>query len=398
MERNRDLVSLDEALEIVRNVPVFPKTETVGLGEALGRVLVGEVRSPIDSPPFDKSAMDGFAVGADETAAELRVVETVAAGAAPAVHVRPGEAARIMTGAMLPSGTGRVLRKEYVEELTLDGGTTIRALRTETGDNVIRRGQSLAAGSVMVSPRVVGAADVGILAASGIDSVSVGMPPRVAVLCTGPEIRPPGVPLGPGEIYDSNGPQLSAQLALVGCTADVTSGIDDQPGPLAAAITREMESHEVILLTGGVSAGDFDYVPGCLRDAGAQLLFHGVSVKPGKPTLFARRRERFIFGLPGNPVSTFVIFEVFVKPFLYRMMGLAWTPAGMRGRLSKALRRATADRTEFIPVRINRGFVEPVAYRGSAHLNSLADANGLVRVEIGVDEIPEGSEVDVRPI
>jgi molybdopterin molybdotransferase len=389
-----DLIGLDQALEIVAGVAVSTRTETIGLVDCLHRVLAREVVSPIDSPPFDKSAMDGFAVGAGETAAELRIVETVPAGGVPARAVGPGEAARIMTGAMLPPGTARVIRREYVREQ----GEIIRVLTPETGDNVIRRGGSLRAGTPVLQPKVMAPQDIGILAASGIDRVEAAVPPRVAVLCTGPEIRQPGQPLGPGEIYDSNGPQLHAQLLAMGCPAEVTSGIEDRPGPLAAAIARTWSSADVLLLTGGVSAGDFDYVPSCLEEAGAEILFHRVSVKPGKPTLFARRGGQFVFGLPGNPVSTFVIFEVFVKPFLYRMMGLEWKPAVHRGRLERDVRRAATDRTEFLPVRLHRGVVQVVAYHGSAHLNALGNANGLVRVEIGTAVIPEGTEVDVRSI
>jgi molybdopterin molybdotransferase len=157
-------------------------------------------------------------------------------------------------------------------------------------------------------------------------------------------------------------------------------------------------SCDILLLTGGVSAGNFDYVPDCLRGRGAEILFHGVAVKPGKPTLFARRGEQHVFGLPGNPVSTFVIFELFVKPFLYRSMGVDWSPALYRGALAHAVRRTQADRTEFLPVRIRQGLVDAVPYHGSAHLNALADADGLLRIEVGVQEIPEGTQVDVRPL
>ncbi len=297
MAVTNDLIDLDRALQMVRAAPVSVRVETIRLDDALGRVLARPVASPIDSPPFDKSAMDGFAVRAEETAEELRIVETVAAGGVPVREVGRGEAARIMTGAMLPAGTSRVIRREYVRE----HGETIRVLTAETGSNVIPRGASIRAGDPVLQPKVIAPQDVGILAASGIDRLEAAVPPRVAVVCTGPEIRRPGEPLGRGEIYDSNGPQLRAQLALVGCTARVTSGIPDRPGPLAAVIAREMESSDVLLLTGGVSAGDFDYVPGALKGAGAEVLFHRVSVKPGKPTLFARRGSQFFFGLPGKP-------------------------------------------------------------------------------------------------
>jgi molybdopterin molybdotransferase len=299
-----------------------------------------------------------------------------------------------MTGAMLPPGTSRVIRVEYVHE---EPGR-IRVLTPEQGDNVIRRGASLRAGEPVLRPGVIGPKDVGALAASGIDRVVVAVPPRAAILCTGPEIRPAGVPLGPGQIYDSNGPQLRAQLAAMRCPGRVRTGVEDRPGPLAVAMEEALSGCDVLLLTGGVSAGSFDYVPGCLQETGAEILFHGVAVKPGKPTLFARRGEQYIFGLPGNPVSTFVIFELFVKPFLFRRMGIDWVPASYRGTLAHALKRIAAERTEFLPVRVRQGLVEAVGYHGSSHLNALAEADGLVRIEVGVHELPEGTHVDVRPL
>jgi len=388
------LIGLDEALGIVRNVPVPLREETVSLDASLGRVLPREVRSPIDSPPFDKSTMDGFAVAAAEDSTELCIVDTVAAGGVPVRTVSRGECARIMTGAMLPAGAGRVIRREYVRE----GSDRITVLTAETEDNVVRRGSSIHAGDPLLGPRVIAPQDVGTLAASGIGEVPVAIPPRVTVLCTGPEIRPAGQPLGDGEIYDSNGPQLQAQLAAMHCPAVVKSGIPDRPEELENAMGEGLESCDVLLLTGGVSVGDFDYVPSCLRKLGARILFHRVSVRPGRPTLFAAKGQQHVFGLPGNPVSTFIIFEVFVKPYLFRRMGLDWTPRAWRGTLAVALRRSAADRTEFLPVRVRDGAVEPVRYHGSAHLNALAEADGLVRLEIGVREVPQGAQVDVRPL
>jgi molybdopterin molybdotransferase len=388
------MIDLDRALEIVRSVPASARVETILLEDALGRVLVREVPSPIDSPPFDKSAMDGFAVGEGDDSVELRIVDTVAAGGVPARAVRTGECVRIMTGAMLPPGTSRVIRVEYVHE---EPGR-IRVLTPEQGDNVIRRGASLRAGEPVLRPGVIGPKDVGALAASGIDRVVVAVPPRAAILCTGPEIRPAGVLLGPGQIYDSNGPQLRAQLAAMRCPGRVRTGVEDRPGPLAVAMEEALSGCDVLLLTGGVSAGSFDYVPGCLQETGAEILFHGVAVKPGKPTLFARRGEQYIFGLPGNPVSTFVIFELFVKPFLFRRMGIDWVPASYRGTLAHALKRIAAERTEFLPVRVRQGLVEAVGYHGSSHLNALAEAHGLMRIEAGIHELPEGTHVDVRPL
>jgi molybdopterin molybdotransferase len=306
------MIELEQALAILRGIPASVQVEPVPLENSLGRVLAREVTSPIDSPPFDKSAMDGFAVRAGDDSPHFTVVDTVAAGGVPARPIGRGECARIMTGAMLPPGAAMVIRREYVTEE--NGG--IRVHTPEQGTNVIPRGTSLRAGQPVLRPGVIGPQEIGVLAGSGIDRVPVAVPPRTAILCTGPEILPAGAPLGPGQIYDSNGPQLRAQLAAMKCSSSLRTGVEDQPTPLAAAIRESLSNCDVLLLTGGVSAGSFDFVPDCLRGLGAEVLFHGVAVKPGKPALFARRGGQYVFGLPGNPVSTFVIFELFVKPFL----------------------------------------------------------------------------------
>ncbi len=388
------MIELDRALDIVRNVPPDSRVETVLLSDALHRVLARDVASPMDSPPFDKSAMDGFAIAAGDESSEYKILETVAAGRLPGQAVRRGECARIMTGAMLPPGTDRVIRREFVEE----SQGRIRILMAETGDNVIRRGSSLRAGMTVLRPKALGPQDIGILAASGIGEIMAAVPPATGILCTGPEIRAPGESLEPGQIYDSNGPQLRAQLAGLRCPCRQHPPVEDRPGPLASAIESALRTCDLLLLTGGVSAGDFDYVPRCLEEMGAEILFHGVAVKPGKPTLFARRDDVFIFGLPGNPVSAFVIFEVLVKPFLYRRMGIDWSPPLYHGTLAHAFRRPHSERTEFLPVKVRQGRVEVVPYHGSAHLNSLGEADGLIRIEKDVREIAQGEGIDVRPL
>ena len=388
------MIELEEALDIIGQVPPRRAVETVSLENALGRVLAREVRSPIDSPPFAKSAMDGFAIRSDDDSSTFRIMEVVPAGGTPRRQLGAGECARIMTGAMLPPGAGRVIRRELVEER--DGTITVQG--PEMGDNVIPQGANLRAGDPVLLPRVLSAQDVGILAASGFAAADVAVPPSAAVISTGSEIRAPGETLGSGEIYNSNAPQLSAQLSAMHCPSRFLGMVADEPAPLSRAIASALDSFDLVLLTGGVSAGDFDFVPRCLTELGAEVLFHGVAVKPGKPTLFARRGERFVFGLPGNPVSSFVIFEVFVKPFLYRRMGLDWKPRLFRARLGGRVQRKGTERVEFLPVRLDEGRVVPVAYHGSAHLNALGNADGLIRVEKGVATLEKGAEVDVRPL
>jgi molybdopterin molybdotransferase len=390
------MIDLDTALHIVLSVEAGLAEETVPIGKALGRVLSRAVVSPIDSPPFDKSAMDGFAVGSDDPSLELAILETIAAGDDP---IRPreiqyGECVRIMTGAPLPPGTGRVIRKEFMEE----AGGSARFIRPESGDNVVRRGSNLRAGETVLGPKILKAQDIGILAASGIGEVPVAVPPVVGIITTGSEIRAPGEPLGPGDIYDSNGPQLLAQLAATGCPSRFLGVVSDDPAALKEAVSSALARSDILLLTGGVSEGDFDYVPGCLEELGAEILFHRVAVKPGKPTLFARRGERFVFGLPGNPVSAFVIFEVLVKPLIYRRMGIHWEPRELPGRIDQEIRRKSGERDEFLPVQWAGDAVHPLKYHGSAHVNALADAEGLIRIRKGTTTIGKGAEVRVRQL
>ena len=209
------MIELEQALAILRGVPVNAQVETIPLDDALGRVLARDVLSPIDSPPFDKSAMDGFAVRAVDDSTHFAIVDTVAAGGVPVRAIGRGECARIMTGAMLPPGAGRVIRREYVQEET--GG--IRVHTPEQGDNVIPRGASLRAGQPVLRPRVIGPQDVGALAGSGIDRVTVAVPPRTAILCTGPEIVPAGAPCAPARSMTVTAPSFGRSLPPCGVPA-----------------------------------------------------------------------------------------------------------------------------------------------------------------------------------
>jgi molybdopterin molybdotransferase len=390
------LISIERAQEILGQVEPRVSVEEVVLDHALGRVLARSVVSPIDSPPFDKAAMDGFAVaGRGEGLAHdapWRVRETVAAGSSSARPVAAGECARIMTGAMLPPGTSRVIRKEFTEE----SGGTVRMTIPETGDNVVHRGENLRAGDAVLDPKLLAAQDIGALAASGLAVVPVAAAPRVAILCTGTEIRAPGESLAPGEIYNSSAAQLTAQLAGMHVPSRYLGSVADARESLQSAVAAGLDSCDVLLLTGGVSEGAFDYVPGCLEALGAEVLFHRVAIKPGKPTLYARAGGKHLFGMPGNPVSTFVVFEIFVKPLLFRLMGIRVEPVTVRAPLAAPIQRREAERDEFRPVRLVGGAVQLIPYHGSAHLNALVGAQGLIRIARGVTAIPAGESVDVR--
>ncbi|MCK5250428.1 MAG: molybdopterin molybdotransferase MoeA, partial [Spirochaetaceae bacterium] len=361
-------------------------------------------------------AMDGYAVTVgDETcqSAGFAILETVAAGEVPSKKLVPGSCIKIMTGAMLPENAGKVIRVEYTDES--DG--VMRVTTPEPYENIIRRGENLKAGDEFIQVKRLGPGDIGSLAASGIHRVNVRRRLRVGIITTGSELREPGEPLGPGEIYNSSGIQLSTQIAAAGALPVKYGIVPDDADEHAEAVKTGIKECDLLLMTGGVSKGDFDYVPDTLREAGVEIVFHGVKVKPGRPTLFGRRLSAgdrdntFIFGLPGNPVSTYILFEVLVKAFIYRLNGLTYRLPVMQGRLASEIRRRDTERMEFRPVKLTGTEVdvhgveavavrtiEPVRYMGSAHLNALVEADGIVVLEPGLDRIEEGVLIDVRLI
>jgi len=374
--------------------------ERVPLGEALGRVLPDSVLSTLDHPPFDKSAMDGFAVAegrpGEARPGPWRVVGTLAAGAPAPRTPGVGEALRVMTGAPVPVGTSFVQRVEFTEAA---GEDLVRFTEPERGANIIRRGENLRAGELLLSPRRLGPGDLGLLASSGYAFAEVARRPRVSVISTGDELAPAGATLGPAMIHDSNGPQLCAQALSAGAEASFHSAVRDDEALLREAIEGALEAEDVVILSGGVSMGDFDHVPSILASLGVERVFHRIAMRPGKPTWFGRLGTKAVFGLPGNPLSTFVNFEVFLRPHLAARCGLAWRRPVLRLPLGSALERGGSDRVEYLPVRLaieeGRTVALPLRYHGSSMLSVLAEAEGLARLEIGQNGVEKGGFVDV---
>jgi len=403
----------DEALALVEAWDYAPEVETVPIARALGRALAGDLPALVDQPPFDKSAMDGFAYGRASAGADAgagpspdgrwRVATLVAAGhGLPAAALGPGECARIMTGAPLPPGATRVQRIEWTADERGPEGPLVRFTKPESETNVIRRGENQKAGDPLVSRRVLLAQDIGILASSGYAEVPVARRPIVGVLSTGDELAAPGVSLPGGAIYDSNGPQLVAQAALAGCDARYLGIVHDEPGALERAVRAAAADCDVLVVSGGVSMGDFDYVPRTLAGAGFAPRFHGLAMRPGKPTFFGASGRKVAFGLPGNPVSTFVNFEVLVKAHLYRRVGLRYAPRLVAAVLAEPLARKGTDRVEFLPACLETpqpgepGLVRPLEYRGSSMLSVLSRADCLLRMELGESRVEKGRTVLAR--
>jgi molybdopterin molybdotransferase len=398
------LLPVAEALRIVLDAtPVLPAQEVASL-EALGRILAEEIRADRDVPEFDKSLMDGYAVVAadlDTTPRPLRVMEEIPAGADPARlrRVERGAAARIMTGAPLPPGANAVIVVEETEAVP-GQPDLLRALRpVRPGDNLARRGADVRRGETLLSPGdFIGPAEIGVLAACGRSRVAAGGRPRAAVLATGDEIVAPERTPRPGQIRNSNGPLLLALLRRAGIEArDLGIAADDEAA-LRAAIERGLDG-DLLLLSGGVSMGVYDLVGKALRSLGTEILFERVAIKPGRPFTFGRRGGALVFACPGNPVSAYVIFQVFARPAIRRMMGFrSPVPPAARGVLSTPVRQrpGRAGYHQAIARPSGAGYsVEVLPTSGSADFVSCARGNALAIVPLDVTALAPGDPVDL---
>jgi molybdopterin molybdotransferase len=379
------VASFEEALAIVlREALPLPEDEEVALEDALGRVLAQDVRSDADRPPFDRAAMDGYALRAEDVRrvpATLGVVGVLRAGQWPERAIEAGEAVRIMTGAVLPGGASAVQQFEKTSP-SQDGRHVEILVPVKVGANIARRGSEGRAGeTVLPRGRVLDPPAIGVLASVGCMRPRVARRPVVSLLVTGDEIVDGAQQPEPGQVRNSNGPALAALARVAGAEVRVLGAVPDRDDAITAAVEAGFAS-DVLLLSGGVSAGDYDRVEPVLQAAGVSFFFTQVAIKPGAPLVFGRRGSTLLFGLPGNPVSALVTFELFVRPCLLRLQGAL---AATRPRVSVELLAPLANRsgrTSHSPARVRneagRLVADPVRSAGSADLVAHARANALV--------------------
>lgn len=394
------MLPFDEALaSILERAKPLPAID-VPIGEALGFALAKDISAPIALPPFDNSAMDGFALTLDDLprrgAATLPVSQIILAGSAPA-PLAPGSSARIMTGAPIPLGADAVAPLEDAEA---DASEATFSKAVHPGQFIRRRGEDVAAGEiVMRRGEPITSRGIALLAAMGLARVAVRRRPSAAVITTGTELAPPGSPLEAGHIHDSNGPALAAALAEMGIAARLLSAKDDAESVRAAA--REGLLHaDLLIIAGGVSVGDADRAREAVASLGATPIFWRIAMKPGKPFAFWTMGEKLIFGLPGNPVSSLLTMTLLVKPALLKMLGRRELRAPKQRAIAAERLTGSVGLRNFLCGRSwrdgDRLLAAPAGPQGSAMIKTLAEADCLLVIPEERESIEEGEAVEVE--
>jgi molybdopterin molybdotransferase len=388
------LLSIAEALRLVLDRSAALAPEKLATEAAAGRVLAAPALAAVDLPPFPSSAMDGFVVRAADVPGTLMLVGEIAAGRPASGTLAAGQAMAIATGGAVPAGADTVVP---IEDASVSDGRVVITGNPAHGEFVRDRGGDVAAGALVVAAGTrLDAAQIGALAAAGITEVACARAPRVAVLVTGTELRAPDEPLGPGEIYDANGPMLAAQLRSTGAVVERLPAVRDDADALRAALERGLTA-DVLITTGGVSVGVHDLVRATEAELGVEEVFWGVAVRPGKPVAFGARGATLVFGLPGNPVSALVCFELFVRSALLALQGQSDPEPQYRpGRLARAVRQNTV-RDSLLRARLtvdgDSVVLEALSGQESHMIARAATADALVFVPRGDGELAAGSPV-----
>lgn len=410
-ESTATMISVEEAWKIIERCVVPLPLIQVDLADALDRPIGEAIVSPWDTPRHDKSMVDGYAVRAedlDPLGTILEVLEEIMAGDVPRRELAPMTAAQVMTGAPLPQGTSAVVMIEDTQESSAQGmprRVKINPLQLRLGANLLRQGCVIKAGTTIIPQgKRIGPAEISLLAEAGICRVLAPTLPRVAILPTGNELVPLGVQPGPGQIPNSNGPMLEAAVRTAGGIPVCLPIARDTVEEHRRLITRGLAC-DVLVLSGGVSAGVLDLVPKVLAELGVVPRFHKIRLKPGKPLFFgvleSRPIPKLVFGLPGNPVSSFVCFELFVRGALALLAGGSWSRDPRQGILNGPFSHR-GNRPTFHPALVTPGVdrprVEPLSWQGSSDMLALSKANALAHFPEGNRDYSRDEPVTFFPL
>ncbi len=393
------MIKFKEAFDIVLNSATFTlATERINFTDCLGRVLAEDVHSDINMPPFDKSAMDGFACRKADINNILDVIEVLPAGKIPQNKVGENQCTKIMTGAIIPDGADCVIIVEHTKQV---GENKIKFDFEYTNNNICYFAEDVKKDDLVLKKgTIIKSQHIAVMASVGYTNALVSRRPKIGIISTGDELVEPNIYPGKSQIRNSNGHQLVAQVVKAGAMPKYIGIAEDSEKATFEIISKALNENDIVLLTGGVSMGDFDFVPKVMTELGVNIKFESLAVKPGKPTTFGTFGDnKFIFGLPGNPVSSYTQFELLVKPLVLKIMGSTKLINTIRLPMGGEYCRRKSARKSFIPVYIkDDGKAYPVEYHGSAHIHSYVFADGITSIEIGKEKLEIGELVDVRQI
>ncbi len=397
------MIPISEAISIVLEHSPRLKVESVVLSDALGRVLAEDIIADTDLPPFDRAQMDGYAVRAadvSQTPARLRIVGESAAGAGWHHEMKAGEAVRIMTGAPVPLGADAVQQVELTREV--DGNAIVEILTpVEVGRSIVNRAAEIKAGeTVLRAGEDINAAMIATLASFGYSEVKVGRRPRVAVMATGSELVNVDEKPGADQIRDSNNYTIAAYATLAGATVERLPLAGDDTEELKRQIRAAADQSDVLITSGGVSMGVYDFTKAALKELGAEIFFERVALRPGKPTVFARLGNTLVFGLPGNPVSVAVTFNLFARTALRVMQGAQQPQLAEETAVLARDLKGSMDRESYLPAILRTDgkgtlLAEPLKWGGSSDFVAFARATALINVPAGMKTVEKGQHVKV---
>jgi len=397
------MISIAEAIKTVLQQTTNFGTESVALVDAVRRILAEDVVADTDLPPFDRAQMDGYAVQAADVAdppARLRIVGESAAGAGWHQEMKAGEAVRIMTGAPVPAGADAVQQVELTREIDSNGSIEILE-SVEVGRSIVKQAAEIKSGeTVLRAGEEINAAMIATLASFGCAQVKVRRRPRVAVMATGSELVDVDLKPGQDQIRDSNNYTIAAYAELAGAIVERLPLAGDNTEELKAQITRAVETSDVLITSGGVSMGVYDFTKAALKELGAEIFFERVALRPGKPTVFARMRNALVFGLPGNPVSVAVTFNLFARTALRAMQGASQPTLNEQTAILGRRVKGSIDRESYLPAVLRTDgkgslIAEPLKWGGSSDFVAFARATGLINVPAGVKSIEAGERVSI---
>ncbi len=387
------MITVERALEILKTETSPLRGEWKAVAASRGRVLAESILSPIDMPSFNQSAMDGYALNAVEGKDNYSVINEVAAGSDEEPELQPGEAVRVFTGAMVPATANVVVQQEWVER----SGNVIRLTHEiQLGQHIRLQGGQIKTGELALEAGVVlNPAAIGFLAGLGITQAHVIKEPKISLITTGNELIEPGNELNRGQIYESNSAMLCAALEAYHFNAHTVAKVRDDYALTKKAIETELEKADLVILTGGISVGDYDFVGKALGEIGVRELFYKVNQKPGKPLYFGTLGDKIVAALPGNPAAALTCFYRYVLPVLNQMAGKGFT--GLE-EIELPIREAyfkKGERAEFLKAKIKAGCVSQLGSQSSAMLNSFAQANALIYIPADRGQINKDERVQV---